>query len=212
MSVYLPLFPLNLTVFPGEMLKLYIFEPRYKQLVNECLEANETFGIPAVVEQELAGFITEVEVVSLDKVFPDGEMNITTLGKRRARLLNFDQKVDGKLYPGGQIEWLPEHEGVDIVLQSEVFELMQELHDALGIQKEVVNSPQDVESFLIAQHIGLNLKQKIHLLSIDSEVNRMDFIKTHLYEIIPIVRETERLKSKARLNGHYKNMIPPDIT
>jgi ATP-dependent Lon protease len=46
----LPLFPLNLVVFPHEKLNLHIFEPRYRQLVRDCLEQNLTFGIPPFLD------------------------------------------------------------------------------------------------------------------------------------------------------------------
>ena len=59
---FLPLFPLNLIVFPHEDLNLHIFEPRYRQLINECLDEKKTFGIPAFVNNKLLGYGTEVEV------------------------------------------------------------------------------------------------------------------------------------------------------
>ena len=54
MARYLPLFPLRIVVFPGEKLNLHVFEPRYKQLVLECVAEEKTFGIPTYIQAHTA--------------------------------------------------------------------------------------------------------------------------------------------------------------
>lgn len=211
MPTYIPLFPLSSVVFPDETLKLFIFEPRYKQLIQECLEEEKTFAIPAVVEKELASVATEIKVVSLDFKFEDGRMNITTLGLRRVSVRSFDRKAPGKLYPGGEVDWLESDDDIDLVLQQEVYTLILELNDVVGISQNIVDKREDVRAFSVAHHIGLSLEQKIQILTMDKELDRLTYVKDHLEKIMPIVRETEKLKARARLNGHYKNMIPPDF-
>ncbi len=211
MPTYLPLFPLKRIVFPKEILKLHIFEQRYRQLINECLEEKITFGIPAVLKQELSMVFTEMKLESLDKKHGDGRMDITTVGIQRARLINFDRKAPEKLYPGGVIERLEDNDQTDINLQKNVFDLLQELHELLNIEQNIVERPEEVHTFILGHHIGLELDQQIQLLTYDVEIERLQFVRSHLEKIMPIVRETERLRARARLNGHYKNMIPPEI-
>ncbi len=211
MAQFLPLFPLSLVVFPGEPLRLHIFEERYKQLTNECLDLQQTFGIPAVIENHVVSVATEVRISSLDQTYPTGEMDITVSGKRRVRVEHFFQIANGKLYPGGEVSTLEEDITSDFGLQERILGLTRQLHEVLGIQKEIVNQAAALTAFNIGHHIGLNLQQKFELLSLNKELDRLNFIYNHLQSIIPVVKETERLKAKAKLNGHYKNMIPPTL-
>jgi len=211
MAKLLPLFPLSLVVYPGEQLRLHIFEERYKQLINECLEDNSTFGIPAVVDQTVVSVGTEVEIVSLDRTYGGGEMDLTTKGTQRIRIENFFEVVGGKLYPGGDVEMLEENYQTNEALQAQVWGLLEQLHEALGIQKKYGDEPKDLFTYNIGHHIGLTLTQEFELLSLNSELDRLMYVKRHLEGILPVVRETERLKAKAKLNGHYKNIIPPQL-
>jgi len=75
----IPLFPLNIVAFPGEEINLHIFEPRYKQLINDCLDNKTTFGIPSYVKSKI-DLGTETEICSITKKYPDGRMDIKTRG------------------------------------------------------------------------------------------------------------------------------------
>ena len=211
MAEFLPLFPLSLIVFPGEDLRLHIFEPRYRQLIRESIEGKTTFGIPVVIDKTVAKIATEVRVVSIDKRYSEGRMDITTRGLRRARVLEFYHEAPEKPYPGGEIEWLETDEQTDPRLQQHVFELLESLHDALGISKRFAEDFSGIHSFQLGHHIGMTLKKEFELLALDKEIERLRAIENHLEEILPVVMETERLKAKAKLNGHYKNVIPPDF-
>ncbi|MCU0469941.1 MAG: LON peptidase substrate-binding domain-containing protein, partial [Arcicella sp.] len=107
MQKFLPLFPLNLVAFPLEDLNLHIFEPRYRQLINECLDNGTTFGVPVFLDGKLPGFGTEVKIVKLSKRYDDGRMDIRTQGIRAFRILDFQNPVELKLYSGGVVELLP---------------------------------------------------------------------------------------------------------
>ena len=76
----LPQFPLKIVVFPGEQLNLHIFEPRYKQLINECEAEDRTFGIPAFIEKRVMEIGTEVRLEKIVKRHLNGEMDIRTRG------------------------------------------------------------------------------------------------------------------------------------
>ena len=104
MEKTLSLFPLNLIVYPGEDLNLHIFEQRYRQLINECLEDERTFGIPTFINNKLPGYGTEMHVTTLHKRYPDGRMDIKSKGLAVFRLVNFENPLPGKLYAGGEVE------------------------------------------------------------------------------------------------------------
>lgn len=210
MSLFLPSFPLNLVVYPGEKLRLYIFELRYRQLIRECLDKESTFIIPTVLNESLAEYATEVQIISLDKDFPTGEMNITTKGVGRVRIHEFQMVATGKLYPSSAIERLVDEDLEDFPsLKLEVYEMARELHDLLEVEVKLPEHPSHIESYEIGHHVGMSLSQEYELLTLQSEKDRLLFIKKHLQKILPVVIETERLKSRAKLNGHFKNLIPP---
>lgn len=89
MAVYLlPLFPLPLVLFPGAPLPLHIFEPRYRQLLADCMGGDSRFGIvfrpEGTAETELeAGRVGCIAEVDDAQALPDGRSNIIVHGVRR---------------------------------------------------------------------------------------------------------------------------------
>jgi Lon protease-like protein len=80
MTNFIPIFPLEIVVYPGEQLHLHIFESRYKQLINDCYTNNKPFGIPTVLNNGIAEMGTLVSITEVSKVYDDGKMNIKTKG------------------------------------------------------------------------------------------------------------------------------------
>ena len=72
MTNFIPIFPLNIVVFPGEEVNLHIFEPRYKQLVKECFSDAKPFGIPPVINNQVGEMGTLVKVQEMVKVYDNG--------------------------------------------------------------------------------------------------------------------------------------------
>ncbi len=154
MAEYLPLFPLSSVVFPNETLRLYIFEPRYKQLINECLENKSNFGLPAILNNQVVNIFTEVGIVNLDRVYEGGEMDIQIKGIRRAKILRFDSVASGKLYPGGEISWLDSDERGNPEMQKAVYDLFIELNNALGFKREKISIAQNCTLSLLGTMSG----------------------------------------------------------
>ncbi len=215
MAEFLPLFPLSLTVFPGESLKLHIFEPRYQQLIADCDSEGLWFGIPPVIEQEMMSVATMVEVQSVDQRFMGGESNITVLGRARFQVEEFFPTNSDKPYPGGTGGVLQDEEMADpgrlSDLRQEILDLIFQLHDALGIHKQIVRSPEEITAYKIGHDVGMSLRQEAELLRMNNESGRLNYVYDHLKTIIPVVRETQRMKARAQLNGHYKNLVPPNF-
>jgi len=109
MPFELPLFPLNVVLFPGMRLPLHIFEPRYRLMIRRCLDHDRTFGVALIAEGEegqpgtvpaATGCAAEiVEFAPLE----DGRMNLQTVGRRRFRVLALREEDD---YLIGTVEWL----------------------------------------------------------------------------------------------------------
>ena len=207
----LPLFPLNLVVFPGEKLNLHIFEPRYRQLVRDCIEQDMTFGITPYLDNAIGEIGTEVRLVSVEKSYGNGELDIRTKGLSIFRLRKFYREAPDKLYAAGQIDEIAQDEAADPLLREIITGQVRQLYEALGLRKLLLELTPNYRIFDIAHHIGFSTEQEYQLLATTSEQERQEQVREHLETILPVVLETERLKERARLNGHFKNLTPPSF-
>jgi len=208
MAYFIPLFPLSLAAFPGEYVNLHIFEPRYRQLINECIARRQSFGMPVVIEREMGAIASLMEVTEVAKRYSSGELDIRTKCVGRVEVIEFMKKADGKPYPGGSVKTVEDNPVMDIVLQQKVLAKIGELHRIIGITKDFGDDTSHFRAFDAAHHVGLNLRQEYALLAIDNENERLLFLHDHIEKTLPVITEAERLKAKAKLNGHFKK-IPP---
>ena len=211
MSSILPLFPLQLVVFPGEKLNLHIFEPRYKQLIIECENDNKTFGIPFVENNKPKLIGTEVEIIAIKKKYPDGKMDICTVGKGKIKIQNFYKRLENRLYPGGEVIRMETDLSGDIVQYSKIRDMIADLYNFMHIDKEPPDLSAGFTCFDIAHKVGLSNFQEYELLTFDSELLRQEFLVSHLQRFLPAVKQMENLRKKIQMNGHFKNVIPPSL-
>lgn len=205
MTEYIPLFPLKLVPFPGEDLNLHIFEPRYKQLIKDCMEGKNCFGV-AVYLDELTQFGTEVELIEVFKTYDDGKLDIRTKAIRPFEILTFDNPMLGKLYAGGEVRYLENDPNVSEVVFNEFMLYLKEMMRLLNY--EVNFSAFTVSSFTFAHVLGLKLEDEFELLLITKEEDRQVFLTDHFKKMIPIMKDVEHAKEKIKMNGHFKNLDP----
>lgn len=211
MSTFLPVFPLRLVAFPGEDLNLHIFEPRYKQLVGECEAKGITFGIPAFIEDKVQPIATEIELVSIDKKYPNGEMDIRTKGVGVIKIKEYFRDVEDRLYSGAEVERLQYDLDGDEMKYEQILEYLEELYDVLNIQKPLPELDDDLSTYKVGHLVGFSIEQEYEMLTIPEEGRRQDFMISHLENLIPTAREMEELRKKVQMNGHFKNVLPPDV-
>jgi Lon protease-like protein len=101
-----PYFPLRVFLFPGEDIPLRIFEPRYKQLIEDIRKHGSTFVIPFVLEQEVQKCGCEVRLKEIVAENPGGRMVVTVESVSIVRIISFNRKMGEKLYAGGMISRL----------------------------------------------------------------------------------------------------------
>ncbi|GAB3815542.1 LON peptidase substrate-binding domain-containing protein [Pontibacter rugosus] len=177
----------------------------------ECIENDVTFGIPTYIQDGVGLFGTEMKLLNIEKKHPNGEMDIRTQALGIFKILRFDRMAPGRLYAGGEVEMVKNKDDEDIIVKLQIKEHLEKLYDALGLDKLYSELPEDFKSYDIAHHLGLNTEQEYAMLQILSESERQETILLHLKQILPIVAETERLKDRVRLNGHFKNLTPPNF-
>ncbi len=208
-AMKLPLFPLQSIFFPGETVPLHIFEERYKELIKDCRREAVTFGIPVYINNTVA-FGTEVQLVEIVNSYESGEMDVTCVARQVFRILRFDNEMEGKLYAGGEIEFLDNVNDADKAMKNEVLNNLHELYELM----DVPFTPLPVEkfnSYVLAHKMGLSFEQEYHLLQLRKESERLAFIKSHLVSTISVLQEVDRTKKTIEMNGDFRNFDPLDF-
>ena len=207
MTNFIPIFPLSIVVYPGESLNLHIFEPRYKQLINECHKEAKPFGIPAIINNEVQEMGTLVNVTEIVTIHGNGEMDIKTKGVSVFRILEIVKSVPDKLYSGAIVNH-PENLLITgkKELMKKVVNAIRELHRLLKINKDFIKADEELTAYDIAHHAGLSLDGEYELLKLMREEQRQEYLKRHLGKVLPVIAQMETLKERVKLNGHFKNL------
>ena len=215
MPVYLlPLFPLPLVLFPGAPLPLHIFEPRYRQMLADCLERDSRFGIvfrpETLAETDLepgrVGCVAEVDDAH---TLPDGRSNIVVHGVRRFSLQRF--VASPAPYHVGEVaeyEDVPEDEAALAPIATRVRELFGRVgraartladdHDALPTLPEDADSL----SFGIAALIDIEPARRQSLLVSRLASERLETIEQMLAAAVDSLEARARVHGRAKSNGH----------
>jgi Lon protease-like protein len=198
----LAIFPLDLVLLPGTPLPLHIFEDRYREMIAECLETKQAFGMVRAKEDNSVEEIgCSAEILEVSKRYTDGRMDIVTRGRERFEIMRVDQE---RAFLRAEVVYLPDEPGrarlEDISralqLQAEILELAGEEVDA----SVFAENPQ--LSFQIAGSLPLDLDFKQTLLGVNSESERMQTVVAYLETILPNLRRTLHVRKKAGGNGH----------
>jgi uncharacterized protein len=206
MTNFIPIFPLSIVVYPGELLNLHIFEDRYKQLIKECIDNKKPFGIPSVVNNGVSDLGTLMNIVELVKEYEDGTMDIRTEGVQVFRVLEVIKEIPGKLYCGAIVSY-PENQVALLPLRmKKLLVVIRELHKVLNVDKDFKKPDEELSSYDVAHHTGLSVEEEYELLSLMQEDQRLEYLKRHLTKVVPVLAEMENLKEKIKLNGHFKDL------
>ena len=206
MTNFIPIFPLNIVVFPGEKLNLHIFEPRYIQLINECISLKKDFGIPSVVNHKMGDLGTSIQILTIEKQYDDGSMDIKTMGVKVFKILDVVNEIPNKLYQGAIVNY-PDNDFNGI--ESKMTKLLNELryfHQMLELNKTYSKPDNELLTYDIAHHAGLSLEQEYELLALLREDQRQEYLQRHLRQIIPTITELQNLKERIQLNGHFRKL------
>ena len=206
MTNFIPIFPLSIVAYPGEALNLHIFEPRYKQLINDCFAAKKPFGIPTVIKDKVSEMGTLMQITEMSKVYEDGKMDIKTEGKEIFRILEVVNELPEKSYIGAIVNYPENNMNGKKLLMHRLINTIRELHRLLKISKEFKKQDAELVSYDIAHHAGLSIQQEYELLALMHEAQRQEYLKRHLANVLPLLSEMETLKEKIKLNGHFREL------
>lgn len=211
-TISLPLFPLGMVAFPGERVNLHVFEPRYRQLVEDCRDRQGTFGIPPYISETMCNYGTELEVTRVAKEYEDGRYDIECQAMGRFKLWGMENPGPGRLYAVGQVERvsLPggEEQRADLTLEAEVVAMLEQLYESMGARPGEDHFAQRPLSYKLGHKMGLSLDQEYQLLLLLTEQERLELIAAHLRRLLPSLSDVERTRNRIRLNGHFQKFDP----
>ena len=195
----LGLFPLGIVLLPTEQLPLHIFEERYKELVDECLEQGGEFGLVYADDDGLRDLGTRARVVEVLTRFEDGRLNIVVEGGDRFRLVEL---TDGRSFSTGLVT--PIEDDDDSAEEAAVDEALR----LFGLLREVTESEVDAPerelsqlSFALAGRVELPADDKLGLLAETSERLRMELVQELLANAVLTAQRVRRAAERASTNG-----------
>ncbi len=188
----LPLFPLNVVLFPGGPLPLRIFETRYLDMVRRCLREETGFGVVCIAEgPEAAGKTsfhavgTEAKIVDFNRL-EDGLLGVTCLGQQRIRVLEAWRAEDGLNL--GRVEDIPPEPGMPVPPDyAFVAEAAKKILPELGeLYAQVKPGYEDAAwvGHRLAEVLPLSLADKQVLLEMDDPIAR-------LAAFAPVIRKAD---------------------
>jgi ATP-dependent Lon protease len=201
----IPLFPLNVVLFPGEQLPLHIFEPRYRRMVRNCLEASSPFGMLLALPDGVVRVGCTAEILQVTKRYEDGRMDILTAGRHPFRILELFQ--DDPLLEG-RVDFLEDRDSpLDPGVQKELGSLYEACYTLLfaGVPMDLEGKPAEFLSFAIACALPLDLLWKQQILELRSEAERQDRLLRYLREWALHLQKMETLQQRGAGNGHGLN-------
>jgi ATP-dependent Lon protease len=197
----IPLFPLDVVLFPGIPLPLHIFEERYRLLVRECLEHRQEFGVVLMRGDGVAAVGCTAAILQVVKRYPDGRMDILTVG--RAPFFMSDV-FDDKPYLEATVEYLEDEPLSEGTASRPLLTLFEKCYAALrGQAPRLEGAPLGVSlTFLLASELPLDLEYKQELLELRSEAERQESLRERMEKWLPELERLERTKRRAGGNGH----------
>jgi Lon protease-like protein len=194
LNLLLPIFPLELVLLPGVPLPQHIFEPRYKEMIAECLEQKKPFGILRASSDGVADVGCTAEIMSVTKRYDDGRMDILARGVERFEVIEVNQDRSFLQAEIAVMEDEPEKPPTSMVTQA--VRLHAEIAKLAGENPSGPDEGAGNLSFLLAGSLPLDLDFKQSLLATLSEVRRLEAVVGYLEAVLPGLRRA----AKARWN------------
>ncbi|MDQ3647399.1 MAG: LON peptidase substrate-binding domain-containing protein [Actinomycetota bacterium] len=196
------LFPLGLVLLPGEVVPLHIFEERYKTMIDECLELEESFGIIWLSDDGLREVGCSANVTQLLERADDGRMNILVQGTGAFRLLH---RRDDLPYPAGDVELLEEQPDPPELdygapARSRYADVVERVTDSRPGEDDLA----ELDAYGMAATLDFELEAKQGLLELRSETQRLFRLRQLLDKALRRIDDAESAAERARSNGKVR--------
>jgi Lon protease-like protein len=199
-SSLIPLFPLQVVVFPRTALPLHIFEERYKEMIGNAIRDNSEFGVVLARDEGIVNAGCTVVVEKLIEMHPDGRMDILTRGRRRFEIAALNEE---NAYLQAEVEFFDDEDFVPTPpeLRDEALSHFNDLTEIAEPREHNLPDLDDPQlSFQLAQVLP-DLDFLHSLLRHRSETGRLKQLNQFLDAYIPRQRTIQRVKQLAPTNG-----------
>jgi ATP-dependent Lon protease len=217
----LPLFPLSVVLFPGVPLPLHIFEPRYRQLLDDIRAGNSLFGVSyfdassSELERPAPGSVGCVAKVTDAQAFPDGRSNILTLGVIRYRIEEYVERGDPYLVArvsyfeddDDDTEAVPESSREVAEMFTRIARAVRTINDERANLPNIADTEPQRLSFLVAAAMEVDTEVKQELLELRSTAERLRRLRDILARAVSGYEERARVHELAKGNGHSGKKI-----
>jgi Lon protease-like protein len=200
-NMKIPLFPLDLVLFPGVPLPLHIFEQRYREMIAECIASNALFGVVRAQREGLAVVGCSAQVVRVLHSYPDGRNDILTQGIDRFEIEQLD---DSRSFLQAEVDLLPDTGATaGRSAREECVALHFETMHLLGTAEPGVSLSLDEPlAYLLAASIPADLNFQQALLAMRSDQERTETLSSYYRAILPKLRSGAKASERASTNGH----------
>jgi Lon protease-like protein len=201
----IPLFPLDVVLMPGAELPLHIFEPRYKVMIGRCLDEKLEFGMILAADKAVAALGCTAEIVRKVRDYPDGRMDILTIGRAVFRLLEL---FDEKEYYEGVVEYV--EDGIyahDADQHAQLVQLFEKCHALLFSSpwSDDAEADEATLAYRMAALLPVELEKRQALLELRSEHERRELLLRWMERFVSILIAQQKTRERAGGNGHARN-------
>jgi Lon protease-like protein len=197
----IPLFPLEVVLFPQAALPLHIFEDRYKEMVGECLAGKIAFGVVCAQREGLAVVGCTAEIVRVLQNYPDGRLDILCEGAERFEIENLD---NSRSFLQAEVDFFQD-EGLPAsrALREECTALHFEVLELTGGERaQRAFDLDEPVAFRLAWASPAELGFRLELLALRSDAERTERLIAFYSAILPKLRRGAQASTTAGRNGH----------
>ena len=195
----IPLFPINISILPDELMPLHIFEDRYKEMVSESLENNKEFGIIYKDGQDMKNIGCSVSIKKVYQKYNDGKYDILIQGEKRFEIKSLFKESELLI---GEVEFLNEfYEKTDKNKFNKVLDKYLKLLLTFKIDHDLQSEMKKKKSFDFTKNILIPNNIKQDFLELSNESDRILFIDNFL----DTINEQAKSKKNKLFNGNIFN-------
>jgi hypothetical protein len=192
--IHIPMFPLSILPLPGEWVPLHIFEPRYRQLLEDASVEDVTFGIYLSHHMNLAKIGSLVRLESVLKQYPGGESDIIIRCLDTFQTDKLQRTFDkSKLYPGGYVRY----HHIDAARRPST--ILYDLFTVYMQRRNITRQTAPFSIYHIAQELSLDLRDRYKFLQL-AESRQETFLQNRIRYQEQLLEEEEKSKDFYHLN------------
>jgi ATP-dependent Lon protease len=193
------LFPLGIVLLPSEQVPLHIFESRYRELIGECIELDQEFGLIYVDESGIRETGTRARVTAVLERFDDGRLNVVVAGGSRFAV---ERMTRGRSFMTAETTDVEDEPGdVEDSARTAAIGAFRALAALAGVDVEIDEESPEL-SFQLAAQVELAADEKQFLVESRSEQERLEHVAELLDNARRTLIATHELNEKAKRNGH----------